>query len=158
MLQPMDAPGNAPLHDQKTKLMRQVDEFLQTYEKRHGTNYYIHHGLIVGGIAVGAALAISGILGYPIAAAILGVISSAIFAMDATWALGELAEFQRIVAGKARNMLSELEFVQSEEQFHALRRSFYALREHADQSLPRGSGMEAVKRMYEDVNSKLQPQ
>jgi hypothetical protein len=141
------------LESLKVELTNDIDASARTFESRHGTNYWIHQILLVSGLACATSISILLALRMPTAAAVGGAIASLILGIDSAMALRDLAEFQRVVARKARNLISDLKFsVDCVGKFENVRKQFNALSELADQELPRGTGMQAVQNLYEKID------
>lgn len=133
-------------------IAEEVDKFRSIFGSRHGTNYRWNALLVGLGIVVACSVALSGIANKPELAAALGVFSTALFALQGAYALGEKAEFQRIIALEAAILAEDIRLTdQTPQSLTQLKKRFDALRRHAETSLPRGTGMETVRQMYEDL-------
>ena len=131
------------------KFRNEVSGFLEIQQKRHARNFKFHWALVFG-VLIGSSLAtVGGIFKWSHdIIAFIGVVSSAVIVIHTAIAIGDKAEFQRIVASDAANILTYLSNTNlSDEEFTKLRDQFIALRKHADSQLPRGGGMEAVRNL-----------
>ena len=118
-------------------------------QSRHGLNFRVHWSLVVLVLLGSALVTVGGVLKWRHELiALIGVGTSVVIALHTAIAIGDKAEFQRIVASDAASILTYLSDSElSEESFRKLRVQFIALRKHADSQLPRGGGMEAVRNL-----------
>lgn len=128
---------------------KEVSEFLAMQQRRHTMNFRLHWLLVVL-VLIGSSLTTIGSIlrwQYEIIA-LIGVVSSVLIAIHTAIAIGDKAEFQRIIASDAANILTYLsDSGLVEDNFVRLREQFTELRKHADSQLPRGGGMEAVRNL-----------
>jgi hypothetical protein len=134
------------------ELTKEVESFRAQHVRQRKINWTFNLILIGAGILLSIAVIVAGIYDEGKIAAVLGALTAAAIAAQNAIAAGEKAEFYRVVCAEAENLLDELRYlVDTNREFETTVRTFEALRKHAATALPRGQGMEAVKRMGEDL-------
>lgn len=130
-------------------LKTDVTTFFDTYRFRHGKNYFTNFALVFLGIVLSVSVSAAGFGGYGKLAGILGLFITLLIALQNAFYFGEKAEFQRLVATEAENLISMLKFkVKTESDFETVLEAFLTLKKHTAANLPRGKGMEVVRDMY----------
>jgi hypothetical protein len=137
------------------KLGKELEQLLEMHRQRHGANYRANAVLIGFGIVGSISVSATGLLGYPTAAGILGLMVALCIGLQNAYAFGEKAEYQRIVATEAENLLSRLQIeVKGESDFEKLFSEFLVLRTSAAKNIPRGKTIEAVREMATELQAK----
>jgi hypothetical protein len=143
------------LEPQKQKLVSELNQFVETYQKRHRGNFHLNWILILTGLLLSAGVTISGMLNQGMIAALLGICIGFLFGVQNAFPLGEKAEFYRLMVTEGQNLISILDYeVDTSKEFEDCQKRFRKLRSHAAMSLPKGRGMDAVKEMYKDISRK----
>ena len=136
----------------------EMESFLKAVELRHRNNFFLGRFLVLMGILLAASSVIVGLLNHSKIALILAVIAGAMSAIDSAFAVRDVGEFQRIISSETRNLLSPIRIGSIiESDLPKIQEAFYALRKNFDQNLPKGSGMEAVKKLMDDLNKSKKP-
>ena len=149
---------NTSIAQQMEALAAEIATFLQTVEIRHRNNFVIGRGLVLFGIGFAAGSIIVGLYGDAKLALVFAVLAGATSAIDSAFAVRDVGEFQRIIASETKNLLSPLRIGSAaDEDLPMLQEAFYALRKNFDQSLPKGTGMEAVKKLMDDLSKAKKP-
>ncbi len=143
------------LEPKKQKLMGEINQFVETYQKRHSGNFHLNWILIVIGLLLSAGVTVAGMLNQGLIAAVLGICIGFLLGLQNAFPLGEKAEFYRLMIVEGQNLISVLNYeVDTLKEFEDSQKRFRKLRSHAAASLPKGRGMEAVKEMYKDFSRK----
>lgn len=137
------------LEERVAVLRSEVGAFHLMQQKRHGRNFTWHWLFVVLVLACSMLTALAGILKWPHSLiAITGIASATFVALHTALATGDKAEFQRVVASDAANLLLDLRAGDiSEQRLDQLLGYFKELRKHADAQLPTGGGMDAVRNL-----------
>lgn len=139
--------------EKKDELQRIIEEFVQTYLRRHKYNYLGNWIIVLIGLLLAGAVTVAGIYDKGTIAAVLGVCTAIAIGAQKAFPIGERAEFYRLVVAEGRNLTDDLKFrVKTEPEFQTLLNKWQKLRTHAAASLPRGKEMEAIKDMSADLS------
>jgi cell division septal protein FtsQ len=126
-----------------------VNKFQQEQWRRHTINFFANWFLVVLAVGSSALVIVGGVYSWDHKLiAVLGVIGSITVGIQASLAIEDKAEFQRIVASDAENIqlcLKDPEI--SEVDFIKLRDRFMLLKAEANRKLPRGGGVEAARKL-----------
>ena len=148
----------APIEKQFEVLTLEIVTFLTAVEVRHRNNFWIGRVLILIGISLAAGSVILGLYDEAKLALVLAILAGSVAAIDSAFAVRDVSEFQRIIASETKNILSPLKVGSVlEADFPLLQNAFYALRKNFDQNLPKGTGMEAVKKLMDDLSKAKKP-
>jgi len=134
------------------ELTKQIDTFIGRYQRRHRNNFTVNGVLIVLSLLLVAAIVIFGMYDKGKIAAVLGVFNGLVIGIQSAFALGSKAQFQRILAGTAVRLRSDLQVrVTTLAEFSTVYDAFNSLCDRADSELPQGEGMAASKEMYDSL-------
>lgn len=133
--------------DRLASFQQEVQQFHDIQLGRHRCNFRLHWLLVISVLACSVATTVGGVLKWPyVVIALTGLAGSTLIALHTAIAIGDRAEFQRVIASEAANLLSDAkQSTLTEESFEQIRTHFKELRKHADAQLPRGAGMDAVR-------------
>ena len=127
----------------------EVSKFEMEQWRRHTINFFANWVLVVLAIGSSALVIIGGVFSWDHKViAMLGLVGSVIAGLQASLAIEDKAEFQRVVASDAENIqlcLKDSEI--SEVDFIKLRDRFMLLKTEANKKLPRGGGVEAARKL-----------
>jgi hypothetical protein len=136
-------------------LGKDIEAFKKYYFRRRRMNYITYAILILLGLSMAVAITIAGIFNQGVIAAILGVGVGFIQGIQQVFPMGEKAEFYRLIVAESENLIADLRYkTTSENDFQSVLQKYQTLRIHAATSIPRGQGMETVKKMYDDLASR----
>ncbi len=136
------------------KLREEIEQFHALFQLRHRQNYHLNWVLILVGLLLSAGVTIAGMLNYGVIAAIMGVGIGLLIGIQNAFPFSEKADFYRLVMSESWNLKTTLEYkVETNRQFTIVLNKFMKLRDHAAASLPKGQGMDAVRKMYEDLSA-----
>lgn len=130
-------------------VIEQVSTFRDAQWRRHTLNFIANWLLVVLAICASALTIIGGVCAWDHRTiALIGVAGSIIVSIQTSLAINDKAEFQRVIATDAENIILLLsDPLISDEDFSKLRDQFTALRAEASKKLPRGGGVEAARKL-----------
>ena len=132
----------------------EIQNFITLQRRAYRVNYTLNIMIILLGLLLSAGVTISGILNQGQISAVLGVFIALLFGLNSSLAIGERADFNRVMFAEADNLVSRLRFqVGGAREFQSALSRFLVLRRHAATSVPRGQGLETVRRMYQEMTS-----
>jgi hypothetical protein len=138
----------------KLDFSSEIDLFINGYYWWHNIDFHLDWILTMFSLAFSVAVVVAGFLDQARTAAFFGIGVSFLIALHNAFPLGEKAEFYRILISEARNIKLELSTVTKFDNYQRLITRFKRLNENAARRLPRGQGMEAVRKLQEDLFSK----
>lgn len=150
---------------QKTKALRdEITAFKECYSRRHALNYHSDWVIALLSIVATAAISVIGIYNESDAARTMAIISignAVLLAAHRMGAFREIAEFQRLAATEAENLVTQLDYgVTNDDEFKSIVHRLQVLRDHTARNLPRGEGIQAaidlrdeLKKLREDVSN-----
>lgn len=147
--------ANLNVSGSERELANEIEDFVEDHRRAYRVNYFLSVAVIVVGLLLSAGVTISGILDLGKVSAVLGVFIAVMIGLQGSLAIGEKADFNRMMIAEGRILVSRLKFeVDNEREFRSVRRRFEILRRHAAASLPKGQGMETIKKMYEEMTAR----
>jgi hypothetical protein len=138
-----------------TNLIKDVQSLVTLFGDRHVSAFYASNALIGVAILSSVGVVIAGMYDAAKVAALLGLLVTTIISADTIWAPGEKAQFWREVEAEARNLSVDLRDVGTDSDKYAKAVAvFKVLNSQAAKNIPRGGGMEALKKFYTDLQSR----
>jgi len=142
----------ATIDEQIIELRRQIEILCKEVSTRQRNNFWLGRALITTAILLGAAVVIAGLLDHPKPAAILAVAGGVIAAIESAFAIREAGDFQMIVKVEAENLLLPFQLGQvAEADLARYQSAFYTIKDNLAANIPRGTGMEASRKLGEDL-------
>jgi hypothetical protein len=139
---------NPPDAEKVNKLKHQIHGFLLYSWRLHTRNDRLNTALIVVGLVLGASVTIVGFLGYGFVAGVIGAITTLFIGFQNAFNFAEKAGFYSVIHNEAKTLRDHLNYkVHSTAEFEAVVDALAALRIHLAQNLPKGQGMEEVKKL-----------
>ena len=151
----MDSQVSPALQQRLDRLVLEIETFRRHFFRHRRMNYITYASLVLLGLAASVAITVAGILNLGLYAAILGVCVGFIQGIQQIFPMNEKAEFYRLIVAESENLIDDLKYrVLTDDELKSILTRFQTLREHAAAALPKGQGMDTVKKMYDDLASR----
>jgi hypothetical protein len=149
--------GPSTFDTDKGKLREEIDELRKTYYLRHKGNYRTSWLLILFGIIGSISVSGFALLGYAKLAGVMGLLVALCISLQTAFALGERAQFQRIIYTEAENLITRLNIrAHDADGLSKVSEELELLRKSAAENIPRGEGMGAVQKLTSELEAKRQ--
>ena len=147
---------NASNLDQKKKeLVKEIQDLGERQEKKRQVNGRMYYLLVLLGFGLSIGAVVLGFLEVGRISAILVMLIAIPAGLENAFKFGEKRDFHRILVGECYNLRIALNFsVDNEEKLLMIVGKFQSVVTTSAKSLPRGQGMQAVKRLYEELDNK----
>ncbi len=136
-------------------LENEISTFHSIYATRHSRNFHADWSIALISIILTALVSALGVLKIDNAAsymALLSIFNAAVIAGHRVGTFGERAQFQRLVATEAENLMTEFRFSsKDDEQCKSIIQRLQTLRDHASRNLPRGEGIQAAINLKDEL-------
>lgn len=143
------------LDQRKTELSEEIEPRRTRYETQRKRSTVVAHTLVMATISLSTLAAILGFINLGQVSGIVALIVGALIPLESAFKFQEKSSFYRILVSECNNLLITLQFrVDSEAEFELVVEKFQVVIATAAKSLPRGQGMETVKKLYEDLDRK----
>jgi len=157
--------SNNSLEEKKNKLVQDIERLRAEQENKRAVNARTHRALVIAGFGLSIAAAVIGFATAGIGSAppmvpriispILVILVGIPVGMERAFKFGEKRDFHRILASEYYNLEIALNYaVDDEDKFRIILDKFTSVIARSAKSLPRGQGMQAVKVLYEELDSK----
>ena len=144
---------NGTLDQRKKSLSEDIEGLRIKFNRlkvRHEFTYYFLIGL---GIGLSLLAAILGLFDLGIIAGIMALIVGAAVSFESSFKFGEKWDFYRILVNECENLKIALKYrVYTDKNFDLLVNKFQVVVNASAKSLPRGKGMQEVKKLYENLD------
>ncbi len=157
--------SNNSLDEKKRKLVQDIEKLRVEQESKRAVNARKQKALVISGFALSIAAAVTGFVTAgtagtaqvvpPIVPPILVILVGIPVGMERAFRYGEKKDFHRMLASECYNLEIALNYaVVDEDKFRIILEKFTSLINRAAKELPKGQGMNAVKSLYEELDSK----
>ncbi len=141
--------------DRRNSLLREIRALRERQENRRRAMARFHTLLVLPGTAFIAGAAISGFLGMGTLAGATAVLAGIPLSLEKLFGYGEKRNFNEIVVNECYNLRFALNYsADTEKQVEVIRQRFQCLATACTRKWPSGKGMEAVRQLYEMMDSK----
>ncbi len=143
-----------PLDQTKNALLREIRALRESQEKRRQAMARYHTLLVLPRTTFILGAAISGFLGMGTLAGTTAVLVGVALSLERLFGYSERRDFNEIVVNECYNLRFALNYSAiTEKQVEVVRQRFQCLTTACTGTWPSGKGMEAVKRLYEMLDS-----
>ena len=149
--------NTSSLDEKKKQLLKEIEDLREKQEKKRRTNVNMYYLLVLLGFGLSIGAVVLGFLEVEMGriSAILVMLIAIPAGLENAFKFGEKRDFHRILVSECYNLRIALNFaVDTEEKLQVIVGKFQSLVITSAKSLPRGQGMQAVKRLYEELDSK----
>jgi len=148
---------NANTLDEKKKaLIKEIDGFGEKQERKRRATARMYSFLVALGFGLSIAAVVTGFVppGVNISP-ILVILVGIPVGLERAFRFGEKRDFHRVLVSECYNLKVTLHYsVDTEEKFQTILGKFQSVVARAAKSVPRGQGMQAIKTLYEELDSK----
>lgn len=143
------------LDQRKVDLSDRIEQSKTRYGRQRTRSTVTAHSLVIATIGLSTLAAILGFTNSGQASSILALIVGALIPLESAFKFQEKSSFYRILVSECNNLILTLQFrVDTEDEFELVVEKFQVVIATAAKSLPRGQGMETVKKLYEALDRK----
>ena len=141
--------------EKKRALAQEIQELGKKQEKKRQANLRLYYLLVLLGFGLSIGAAICGYFEIGKTSAILVMLLAIPTGVEKSFKFGEKRDFHRVLVSECRNLKIALDFsVDGEEKLQIIVAKFQSVITTSAKSLPKGQGMQAVKSLYEELDSK----
>ena len=143
------------LKSRKELLLIEIQNLRKKQEKKRLINARVHYLLVILGFGLSIGAVAFGFLEMGSISAILVIFIAIPAGLENAFKFGEKRDFHRIIVSECHNLRIALTFsIDTEDKLQMIVGKLQSLVNTSAKSLPRGQGMQAVKRLYETLDSK----
>ena len=144
------------LDEKKKALVKEIDGFSEKQERKRRATARMYSFLVALGFGLSIAAVVTGfVLTGDKISPILIILVGIPVGLERAFKFGEKRDFHRILVSEFYNLKVTLQYsVDTEEKFQTVLGKFQSVVARAAKSVPRGQGMQAVKTLYEELDSK----
>ncbi len=149
------ASSTASLDQAKNTLLKEIRALRERQEKRRQAMARRYTFLVWTGVLFFLGAAVSGFLGMGTVAGATVLLAGISLGLEKLFGYGERRDFNKIVVNECFNLRFALNYrADTEKQVEVVRERFHCLASVCSEKWSPGKGMEAVRRLYEVLDSK----
>ena len=157
--------SNNSLEEKEKFLVQDIERLREEQENKRAVNARKHKALVMAGFGLSIAAAVIGFMTAgidgasqivpPITSPVLVILVGIPVGMERAFKFGEKRDFHRVLASECHNLEIALNYaVDNEDKFKIILDKFTSVIARSAKALPKGQGMNAVKLLYEELDSK----
>ena len=149
------------LEQKKKALIKDIDDLGEKQEKKRRATARMYFFLVAVGLGLSIAAVVTGftptvaVIDNTSISPILIILVGIPVGLERAFKFGEKRDFYRILVSEYYNLKIALNYsVDTEDKFRIILGKFQSVVARSAKSVPRGQGMQAVKTLYEELDSK----